>query len=244
MKATRHGNVPPTVAIPPLGPRQIGPSTLCDVWDKGRTVTGRIWTYVRDDAPFGGSDPPAALFHYSRDRSGEHPRAHLISYGGILQADAFGGYNRLSDPGRRPGPVTPAFCWAHGRRNFFKLADLRAAAEKTAKGGKQAAVISPLALEAVRRIDALFDIERAVNGKSAEARLAARAEPAVQPVAELEAWIRQERAKLSRHAPVAKAIDYMLKRWDGISRFLNDGRICLTNNATERALRGIALGRT
>ena len=220
-----------------------GDDTTVPVLAKGRARTGRIWTYVRDDAPFGGSDPPAALFHYSRDRSGEHPQAHLTGYGGILQADAFGGYNRLSDPGRQPGPVTPAFCWAHGRRNFFKLADLRAAAEKTAKGGKQAAVISPLALEAVRRIDALFDIERAVNGKNAKARLAARAELAAQPVAELEAWMRQERARLSRHAPVAKAIDYMLKRWGGFTRFLNDGRICLTNNAAERALRGIALGR-
>ena len=225
------------------GERLHGDDTTVPVLAKGRTVTGRLWTYVRDDAPFGGSDPPAALFHYSRNRSGEHPQAHLTGYGGILQADAYGGYNRLSDPGRAPGPVTPAFCWAHGRRNFFKLADLRAAAEKTAKGGKQAALISPLALEAIRRIDALFDIERAANGKSAEARLTARAEHAAQLVAELEAWMRQERARLSRHAPVAKAMDYMLKRWDGFTHFLNDGRICLTNNAAERALRGIALGR-
>ncbi len=225
------------------GERLHGDDTTVPVLAKGRTATGRLWTYVRDDAPFGGSGPPAALFHYSRDRSGEHPERHLTGYGGILQADAFGGYNRLSNAGREPGPVTTAFCWAHARRKFFQLADLRAAAGRKAKGGPQAALISPLALEAVQRIDALFDIERAINGQSARDRLVVRAEQSAPLLAELEAWMRQERARLSRHAPVAKAMDYMLKRWDGFTRFLDDGRICLTNNAAERALRGIALGR-
>jgi hypothetical protein len=225
------------------GDRIHGDDTTVPVLAKGKTRTGRIWTYVRDDAPFAGPDPPAALFHYSRDRSGAHAEQHLTGYGGILQADAFGGYNRLSAAGRKPGPVTPAFCWAHGRRKFFQLADIRAAAMKRAQGheGQQAALISPLALEAVRRIDALFDIERAINGLSAEARLAARGAQSAPLVGELEAWMREERAKLSRHAPVAGAMDYMLKRWEGFTRFLQDGRICLTNNAAERALRGLAM---
>ena len=227
------------------GERIHGDDTTVPVLAKGKTATGRAWVYVRDDGPFGGPDPPAALFHYSRDRSGEHPARHLTGYGGILQADAYGGYTRLSDVGRAPGPVTPAFCWAHARRKFFQLADLRAAALKRAKGraGKQAALISPLALAAVERIDALFEIEREINGQSAEARLAVRAERSAPLAAELEAWMRAERARLSRHASVARAMDYMLKRWDGFARFLEDGRICLSNNAAERALRGIALGR-
>ena len=129
--------------------------------------------------------------------------------------------------------------WSHGRRKFYELADI--AANK--RRGKGAPPISPLALEAVKRIDALFDIERAINGESAERRLAVRRERSTPLVAELEDWMRTERAGLSRHAAVAKAMDYMLKRWDGFARFLDDGRICLTNNAAERALRGIALGR-
>jgi hypothetical protein len=226
-----------------------GDDTTVPVLAKGRTRSGRIWTYVRDDAPFGGGDPPAALFHYSRDRSGAHPEGHLTGYGGIFQADAFGGYNRLFEAARLPGPLREAFCWSHGRRKFFVLADIRSAALKRAanksrgKAGPQAVLISPLALEAVKRIDAIFHIEREINGLSAAERLAARVERSAPVVAELEAWMREQRAKLSRHAPVAKAMDYMLKRWKGFTRFLQDGRICLTNNAAERALRGIALGR-
>jgi transposase len=219
-----------------------GDETTVPVLAKGKTRTGRVWTYVRDDAPFGGADPPAALFHYSRDRSGEHPERHLAGYGGIFQADAYAGFNRLADASRAPGPLSPALCWAHGRRKFFELADLAVAARKRARGS-QAVPVSPLALEAVKRIDALFDIEREINGNSAERRLAVRAARSAPVLADLEAWMRAERQRLSRHAPVAKAMDYMLKRWPGFTQFLEDGRICLTNNAAERALRGIALGR-
>jgi transposase len=194
---------------------------------------------VRDDTPFGGPAPPAALFFYSRDRSGEHPERHLQGFAGLLQADAFAGYNRLYQPDRKPGPVSAALCWSHARRKFFILADIAANAQR----GKRAPPISPLALEAVKRIDAIFDIERTINAVSAEERLALRRARARPLVADLESWMRSERARLSRHAPVAKAMDYMLKRWDGFARFLDDGRICLTNNAAERALRGIALGR-
>ena len=194
---------------------------------------------MRDDAPFGGPDPPAALFRYARDRSGDHPVEHLQTFAGILQADAYAGYRRLYAHGRSPGPVTQALCWSHSRRKFYELADI--AANK--RRGKRAPPISPLALEAVKRIDALFDIEREINGETAERRLAVRQERSAPLVADLEAWMRMERAGLSRHAVVAKAMDYMLKRWGSFARFLDDGQICLTNNAAERALRGIALGR-
>ena len=204
---------------------------------KGQTVTGRVWVYVRDDRPFGGKDPPAALFYASRDRTREHPERHLAGYAGILQADAFDGYNRLYLPDRKPGPIVEALCWSHARRKFFELADIAA----NARRGKTATPISPIAFEAVRRIDGLFDIEREINGLSAAGRLAVRQERSTPLVAALEAWMRAERAKLSRHNAVAKAIDYMLTRWQAFTRFLDDGRICLSNNAAERALRGLAM---
>jgi len=217
-----------------------GDDTTVPVLAKIKTDIGRIWTYVRDDRPFGGPAPPAALFHYSRDRRGEHPRDHLASYTGILQADAYAGYNELFKPGRAAGPVTRALCWAHARRKFFVLADV--ATQVKRKPGL-APVVSPLALEAVTRIDQIFDIERGINGKAADERLAVRQRLVASLAAELEQWLREQRAKLARHNPVAGAIDYMLKDWTAFTRFLTDGRICLTNNAAERALRGIALGR-
>nr|WP_244426256.1 IS66 family transposase [Rhizobium mesoamericanum] len=216
-----------------------GDDTTVPILAKGKTDTGRIWTYVRDDRPFGGTSPPAALYYASRDRRQEHPERHLKSFSGILQADAYGGYNPLFKVDRNPGPLTQALCWAHSRRKFFVLADIAT----NAKRAKNAAAISPVALEAVRRIDALFDIEREINGSSAGKRLARRRQDSRPIVDELEAWLRFERTKLSRSSPVTEPIDYMLKRWDGFTTFLNDGRICLTNNAAERALRGFALGR-
>ena len=219
-----------------------GDDTTVPVLAIGKTDTGRCWVYVRDDRPFGGQDPPAAMFYYSRDRGGEHPARHLASYAGILQADAYGGYNKLYEAGRKPGPIIEAGCWVHARRPFFVLADVAANARRKAQG-KTASVISPLALEAVGRIDALFDIERAINGRSAERRRQGRQEASAPLIADLERWLREERPKLSRGNELAKAMDYLLKRWPAFTRFLNDGRICLSNNAAERALRGIALGR-
>ena len=219
-----------------------GDDTTVPVLAKGKTVTGRCWTYVRDDQPFGGRAPPAAVFFYSRDRSGGHPRQHLAAWTGVLQADAYGGYGKLYDAGRQPGPIAEAACWAHARRKFFVLADIEANARRKAQR-RTTAPVSPIALEAVRRIDALFDIERSINGLPADRRLAVRRERAAPLVAALEAWMREERRKLSRHSDVAVAMDYMLKRWHAFTRFLDDGRICLTNNAAERALRGLALGR-
>ena len=219
-----------------------GDDTTVPVLAKGKTITGRCWVYVRDDRPFGGRSPPAAMFYYSRDRGGEHPRAHLTNWSGLLQADAYGGYTKLYDADRVPRLILEAACWAHARRPFFALADIEMSARRKAEG-KTPPPISPLALEAVRRIDALFAIERTINGMSAEERRRVRQERSAPLAAELEAWMREERAKLSRGNDVAKAMDYMLKRWPSFARFLDDGRICLTNNAAERALRGIALGR-
>lgn len=205
-----------------------GDDTTVPVLARGKTITGRVWTYVRDDRPFGGPAPPAAMFRYSRDRTAEHPNRHLAGYAGILQADAYAGYTALYEPDRQPGPITEAACWAHGRRKLFELAELSRA---------------PLAIEAVQRIDAIFDAERAINGLPAAERLAIRQQHIAPLVTELEVWMRENRGKLSRHNPVAKAMDYMLTRRETFTRFLSDGRICLTNNAAERALRGIALGR-
>ncbi len=219
-----------------------GDDTTVPVLAKGKTDTGRCWVYVRDDRPFGGPAPPAAMFYYSRDRAGEHPQAHLADYAGIFQADAYGGYNKLYEADRKPGPILEAACWAHARRPFFIMADLAENARRKAQG-KTPGVISPLAMEAVRRIDALFEIERSINGQSAEQRRAVRQELSAPLVADLESWMREHRVKLSRGNEIAKAMDYMLKRWTAFTRFLDDGRICLSNNAAERALRGIALGR-
>jgi len=216
-----------------------GDDTTVPILAKVKTVTGHIWTYVRDDRPFGGRAPPAALYYASRNRRQEHPERHLRGFTGILQADAYSGYNALYDPLRAPGAITPALCWSHARRQFFELADIAA----NARRGKKASAISPIALEAVKRIDALFDIERAINGSSIEERLRVREEQSRPLVGALETWLREERSRLSRAASVAKPIDYLLRRWDRFTPFLADGRICLTNNAAERALRGFALGR-
>ena len=238
-----------TVALKPLhdlieahvmaAKRLHGDDTPVPVLAKGKCATGRAWVYVRDDRPFGGPDPPAALFRYSRDRSGDHPVEHLKTFAGILQADIYAGYNALYVAGRSPGPIIGGACWAHSRRKFYELADIAASKRR----GKTAPPISPLALEAVKRIDVLFDIERGINDKPAEQRLALRQELSAPVLADLKDWMQAERRKLSRHSPVAKAMDYMLRRWEMFARFLDDGRICLTNNAAERALRGIALGR-
>ena len=219
-----------------------GDDTTVPVMARGQTDIARTWVYVRDDRPFGGAGPPCAVFYYSRDRAGIHPQTHLTGYSGIFQADAFSGYNKLYEPARSPGPIIEAACWSHGRRKFFELADLARNAKRKAQG-KTPAFVAPMALAAVQRIDALFEVERAINGKSPAERLAARQEHSAPLVADLGTWMRAKRAKLSRHNDIAKAMDYMLNRWTAFTRFLADGRICLSNNAAERALRTLALGR-
>jgi hypothetical protein len=147
--------------------------------------------------------------------------------------------SQLYDPARAQGPITPALCWAHARRQFFELADIAA----NARRGRKAPAISPIALEAVKRIDELFAIERTINGLSAEERRWVRQEQSAPLLTDLEEWLRTERSRLSRSALVLRPIDYLLRRWERFAGFVEDGRICLTNNAAERALRGVALGR-
>ncbi len=202
--------------------------TTVPVLDIGKTRTGRLWAYVRDDRPFAGPAPPAAVYFYSPDRGGAHPMAHLASYSGLMQADAYAGYNGLYQAGRKPGPIVEAACWAHARRKFFDLARLTKA---------------PLALEAVRRIDALFAIEREINGRPPAERRAVRQERSRPQVEALETWLREHYAKLSVASQIGKAIAYSLNCRDALVRFLDDGRLCLSNNAAERAVRGIAVGR-
>ena len=215
-----------------------GDDTTVPVLAKLKTRTGRIWTYVRDDRPFAGKAAPAAVFFYSPDRGGIHPERHLAGYHGILQADAYAGFNTLYEPDRKPGPITEAGCWAHARRKLFELADIASKARDQTRP-----TISPIAFEAVQKFDAIFMLERSINGMSREARLGARRKDIAPLVNDLIEWMKRERAKLSRHNEVAKAMDYMLKRIHVFTRFLDDGRICLSNNAAERELRGIALGR-
>ena len=219
-----------------------GDDTIVPVLAKGKTDTGRCWIYVRDDRPFGGTGPPAAMFHYSRDRKGEHPKMHLAGYAGILQADAYDGYNQLYLAGRDPGPIQEAACWVHARRPFFAMADLEENARRKAQGKKEIP-LSPIAIEVVRRIDALFEIERPINGRSAEERLAVRQMLSRPLVEDLHVYMREQAARLSRGHDLVKAFNYILKRWESFTLFLQDGRVCLSNNAAERGLRGIALGR-
>ena len=219
-----------------------GDDTTVPLLARGGSRQARLWTYVRDDRPFAGGAPPAALFCFSPDREMTNPNRHLAGWAGTLQADAYGGYNDLYRANRNPAPVLSALCWSHARRKFFELADIAGNVRK----GKPAHEISPVALEAVTRIDALFDIERGINRLPAAARLEARQRLSRPLVEALHDWLLAERARMSKHNPVAKAINYMFEkagRWDAFTRFLDDGRLCLTNNAAERALRGVALGR-
>ena len=190
----------------------------------GKTKTGRLWTYVRDDRPWGDVAPPAVWFQYSPDRKGERPLAHLRDYRGSLQADGYAGFNRLYETGR----VQEVACWAHVRRPFYEL---------------QAAGDSPTAYEALQRIQALFGIEAEIRGRPAEQRQAIRQARAGPLLEDLHRWFQDTARKLSRKSPLALAIRYALTRWTALTRYLHDGRLELENNAAERALRAVALGR-
>lgn len=221
-----HGTIPqcPYWRVAVQGRRECGP--MCAMIDRGMGVR-----------------PPAALFHFSTDRRKEHPTRHLAEWHGVLQSGVYGGYNDLYLADRSPGPVRIALCWSHARRKFFELADIKAIARK---GKKVAQEISPIALDAVTRIDAIFAAERDITGLSDAARHEARQQWVAPMVNDLHDWILAERVRMPKHNPVAKAINYMLEgtgRWEAFTAFLDDGRLCLTNNAAERALRGIALGR-
>jgi transposase len=202
--------------------------TTVPVLAKHKTRTGRLWTYVRDDRPFAGPDPPAAVFFYSRDRGGEHPEQHLANYAGLMQADAYAGFNRLYEVNRKPGPIVEAACWAHARRKLFDLARINKA---------------PIAAEAVARIDVLFAIEREINGLMPQERVRVRQERSRPLMIALQSWLREQRTRVSKNSETGKALDYSLKRWNALTRFLDDGRLCMSNNAAERELRAVAVGR-
>lgn len=192
---------------------------------EGKTKTGRVWTYVRDDHAAGSKDPPAAWFAYSPDRKGAHPQAHLKTFRGVLQADAYAGFNDIY----AQGLVVEAACWAHARRKFHDLSI-----------GKTP---SPLGIEAVRRIGQLYDIEREIHGLLPEERLKARQKRARPLLDALEKWLFEQLGKFSRKSAPAKAIQYSLGLWPALTLYCDDGRVEIDNNAAERALRAVAIGR-
>jgi transposase len=190
----------------------------------GKTKTGRLWTYVRDDRPAGSPAAPAVWFAYSPDRKGEHPQQHLSKFTGILQADGYAGFNQIYESGR----VQEAACWAHVRRKFYDLKE----AHK-----------SPIATEAVERIAPLYGIEEEIRGRSPDERRAVRDARSRPLLAAMHEWLEASLAKLSRKSDTSAAIRYALARWDALMRFCDDGRIEIDNNSAERALRAVAIGR-
>ena len=191
---------------------------------EGQTRTGRLWTYVRDDRPAGDATPPAVWFAYSPNRRGEHPQRHLAHFKGVLQADAFAGFAPLY----LGGAIQEAACWAHVRRKFYDLHKAQA---------------SPLAAEALKQIGMLYAVEESIRGKPPELRRAERQARAGPVLVALRAWLDATLKQLSQKSALAEAIRYALARWDALVRYSNDGRIEIDNNAAERALRTVALGR-
>jgi transposase len=192
----------------------------------GKTKLGRFWTYVRDDRPAGRTDPPAVFFRYSPDRKAQHPCDHLKNFTGILQADGYSGFHGLYE--REENPLIEAACWAHVRRKFFDL---------------HAATQSPLAHEALLKIAALYAIESEIRERPAEERRTVRQARAGPLLADLHTWLIATVRKLSKKSELAKAIHYALSRWEALIRYRDDGCIEIDNNAAERSLRAVALGR-
>ena len=209
-----------------LGARKLhGDDTPVPVLCPGRGTTkqGRLWTYVRDDKPAGSSEPPAVLFRYSPDRKGERPQAHLGSFVGVLQADAYAGFDRLY--GER---IQEAACWAHVRRKFYEI---------------HVAHASPIAAEALDRIGRLYGIEAEIRGRPPDERRQIRQARAGPELETLHAWLHATVTTLSKKSELAVAIRYALSRWTALTRYRDDGRLEIDNNAAERALRAVALGR-
>ncbi len=200
----------------------------------GKTRTGRLWTYVVDERRWRGERVPAAYYRFSPDRRGERPRDHLAGFRGVIQADAFSGYEALTrsasakDRGGRDLPLTHAACWAHARRKFYDVFE---------------STKSPIAEEALKRIGELYKIEAEIAGQPAETRLAARQDRAVAILDALRDWLTAQRRRLSSKNALAKAIQYALTRWEALTRYAGDGRLAIDNNVAERALRGIAITR-
>jgi len=190
---------------------------------RGRTKTGQLWAYARDDRPWGGDDPPMVAYVYAADRKGERAEAHLGDFAGILQVDGYGGYAALA---KRRQQIVLAFCWAHVRRKFYELADN-----------------SPVAVEVLQRIAALYKIEDEVRGAPAAQRQQIRHERSRVIVDDLRVFLEAKNRQVSAKAKLGEAIRYTLTRWDGLSRFLDDGRVDLDSNAVERSIRPLALNR-
>src|ERR1700720_4776058 len=191
---------------------------------RGRTKTGRLWVYARDDRPWSGPEPPAAVYFYSPDRKAERPAAHLQDFRGVLQVDGYAGFERLTVP----GDIVLAACWAHARRKFYDLHE---------------ATGSPIAAEALRRIAELYAIERSIQGRTADARRHVRNTSSRPLIKMMKPWLEMELGRVPPAGPLAEAIRYTLARWPSLTRFLEDGRIELDNNTVERDIRPIALGR-
>jgi transposase len=191
---------------------------------RGRTKTGQLWAYARDDRPWGGPDPPGVVYVYAPDRKAERAAAHLAGFKGVLQVDGYAGYRPLAEA----GDIKLAFCWAHVRRRFYEIA---------------AAGPAPIASEALERIARLYAIESDIRGRSAEARRRVRQEISQPLVEALKAWLRGQLDRVSQKGKLAEAIRYALARWDGLSLFLADGRVEMDSNIVERAIRPIALSR-
>jgi transposase len=214
------------LAILRTSPKLFADETTAPVLDpgRGRTKTGQFWTYARDDRPWGGADPPAVVYVYAPDRKAARPINHLAGFHGILQVDGYAGYRKLAEG----NAVTLAFCWAHVRRRFYELANAGSA---------------PIASEALARIAELYRVEADIRGQSAEARRVARREKSKPVLDALEPWLRDKLLTISQKTKLAEAIRYALSRWDGLCRFLDDGRIEVDSNIVERAIRPIALTR-
>lgn len=191
---------------------------------RGRTKTGQLWAYARDDRPWGGSDPPGVVYVYAPDRKADRPIAHLDGFKGILQVDGYAGYRALAER----GDVALAFCWSHVRRRFYELA---------------AAGPAPIASEALERIAGLYAIENDIRGRSAEERRAVRQDRSRPIIDDFEPWLHAKLARISQKTRLAEAIRYALSRWAGLTRFLDDGRVEIDSNVVERAIRPIALNR-
>ena len=191
---------------------------------RGKTQTARYWAYLRDDRPFAGPDPPAVFYEFTPDRKGEHPQRRLRDFRGILQADAYAGFNALYETGK----VVEAACWTHARRYFHD--------ELVSNG-------SPLAREAIERMQPLFAIEAEIHGQLPEARLAIRLARSAPLMAELHTWLEVTLRRISGKSDLAKAIRYTLAQWTALTTVLRDGRACLHNTAAEQKMRPLALWR-